>query len=400
VDSALRIISRNFFMKSGGEITLNKGRDLRLDSLRGLMLVTMTVNHLPSSLRLFTDESLGIFSSAEGFVFISGLLAGIVYTRRLRRDGPGGLRQAATHRAGMIWGWQIGAVLTALLAVQVTSWLSGFCSWSNPPLFYAHPWLAALLGSAMLYQPGLLDILPMYCVFVLLLPYALTALEEGRYGRVLGWSAAAWFAVQWIPPIDGGPLYPVHVGSFNIFAWQFLFVLGAAIGHSRVTASAPQVRFRPVLLAAAVGLVVYSWCVRHLQWRPPGCPDWLFGILLNKPNMGVLRLADFLAAAYLVASVSLRFPSFVTWRPLAFLGQHSLAVVAAQSVAVLVLLNFTVLFATPLRDYLATTATIALLFVAAAVHREFLRRRKAAAELRPRQAPVLPLSRPHDVHAA
>jgi hypothetical protein len=387
-------------MKSGGAITLKTGRDLRLDSLRGLMLVTMTVNHLPSSLRLFTDESLGVFSSAEGFVFISGLLAGIVYTRRLRRDGPEGLRQASTHRAGMIWGWQIGAMLTALAAIQLTSWLTGFDSWSNPPLFYAHPWLAALLGSAMLYQPGLLDILPMYCAFVLLLPYVLNALEEGRYKRVLGWSFAAWFVVQWVPPIDGGPLYPVHLGSFNMFAWQFLFVLGAAIGHTRVTASAPQIRFRPILLAAAAGFMVYSWCVRHLQWRPPGCPDWLFGIILNKPNLGIFRLADFGAAAFIVAAVSLRFPSLVTWRPLAFLGQHSLSVVAAQSVAVLVLLNFMGLFATPLRDYLTTGAAISFLFAAAAVHREFVRRRKAAQPFPPRQAPVMALSRSHDVHAA
>jgi hypothetical protein len=387
-------------MKSGGAIISKTGRDLRLDSLRGLMLVTMTVNHLPTSLRLFTDESLGIFSSAEGFVFISGLLAGIVYTRRLRRDGPAGLRQAAVHRAGMIWGWQIGAMLAALAAVQLTCWLSGFCSWNDPPLFYTNPLLAAILGSAMLYQPGLLDILPMYCAFVLLLPYVLNALEEGRYGRVLGWSLLSWFAVQWIPPVDGGPLYPVHVGSFNIFAWQLLFVLGAAIGHSRVTAKAFQIKFRPMLLVAASVFVVYSWCVRHLQWRPPGCPEWLFGILLNKPNLGGLRMADFLAAAYIVGAVGTRFPSLVTWRPLAFLGQHSLSVVAAQCVLILVLLNFLSLFSTPLRDWATTGVTIGFLFAAAAVHQEFVRRKKASVDFSPRQAPGLPLSRPHDVRAA
>ncbi len=91
-------------------------RDLRFDSLRGLMLVCMTVNHLPSSLRAFTDESLGIFSSAEGFVFLSGMLAGLVYTRRLRRDGPGGLHQAVVQRATRIYAWHVGAFLTALVA--------------------------------------------------------------------------------------------------------------------------------------------------------------------------------------------------------------------------------------------------------------------------------------------
>ena len=37
----------------------NIGRDLRFDSLRGLMLVIMTINHLPSLLSRFTDEPLG-----------------------------------------------------------------------------------------------------------------------------------------------------------------------------------------------------------------------------------------------------------------------------------------------------------------------------------------------------
>jgi hypothetical protein len=140
--------------------------------------------------------------------------------------------------------------------------------------------------------------------------------------------------------------------------------------------------------------------VRHLQWRPPGCPDWLFGIILNKPNLGVMRLADFLAAAYIVAALGLRFPALVTWRPLAFLGQHSLAVVAAQSVAVLVVLNFMVLFATPLRDCVTTCVMIGFLFAAAAAHQEFVRRRKAGVPFPPRQAPIMPLARSHDVHAA
>jgi hypothetical protein len=351
-------------------------------------------------MRAVTDGGLGIMASAEGFVFISGLLMGIVYTRRLRRDGPAGLRRAVLHRAEMIWTWQIGAFMAALAAVQLTCWFTGFCSWSNPPLFYSNPWLAALLGSVMLYQPGLIDILPMYCAFVLLLPFVLHALEEGRYKRVLAWSLLSWFVVQWIPPVDGAPLYPIHVGSFNIFAWQFLFVIGVAIGHTRITPSGPQIRFRPAYLAAAAAMAVYGWCVQHLQWRPPGCPDWLFGILLNKPNLGVLRLVDFGAVAFLVGALGLRFPALVTWRPLALLGQHSLVVFAAQSVGVMIILNFSPLFATPLRDCLTTAAMIGFLFAAAAAHREYARRRKAAETFPPRHAPVLPLSRRHDVHAA
>jgi hypothetical protein len=371
-------------------------RDLRFDSLRGLMIISMTVNHLPTSLRAFTDETLGIFSSAEGFVFLSGILIGLVYTRRLRRDGPAGLQQAVVQRATRIYAWHVTAFLTALLAVQFCSWLSGFCSWASPPLFYAHPWLAAVLGSAMLYQPGLLDILPMYCFFVLLVPPVLNALEAGRRWRVLGLSFLAWFIVQWVPPIDGAPLYPVHLGSFNIFAWQFLFIAGVVIGQVRQTDPRPQLSFQPLLLLGAAAVAVYGYGIQRLHWRPD-CPEWLFGILLNKPNLGALRLADFGMVAYLVGAIGGRWPQLVTWRPLAFLGQHSLVVVAAQSVLAIILIQFDGLFATPARDHLVVLGVIAYLFLAAWIHQTLLSRK---APIQPRQMPGLPISRPHDVPAA
>ncbi|HVW20664.1 MAG TPA: OpgC domain-containing protein [Opitutaceae bacterium] len=377
------------------------GRDLRFDSFRGLMLVSMTINHLPSAARLFTDEPLGIFSSAEGFVFLSGLLAGWVYTRRLRREGEAGLRNAAVHRATMIWRWQVAGFLACLGAILALCWITGFCSWSSPPLFYAHPWLSVLLGCTMLYQPGLLDILPMYCFFVLLLPPVLRALERGRYGRVLAWSALPWFIAQWIPPVDGAPLYPIHVGSFNIFAWQFLFVAGVAIGHARISRpNFGMMRFRPLALAGALGVGVFGFCLQRLHWHPP-IPDFLFGILLNKPNLGAFRLLNFGVAAYCFGLIGGYFPRLVTWRPLAFLGQHSLVVVAAQSVAVSMVIQFDSLFATPWLNWLTTAFAVAFLFAAAAAHQRFARATtRDRGPFQPRQAASLGVSRPHEVRAA
>ena len=49
-------------------------RDTLFDSLRGLLLVTMAINHIPSDLHPLTDGALGFVSSAEGFVFLSGLV--------------------------------------------------------------------------------------------------------------------------------------------------------------------------------------------------------------------------------------------------------------------------------------------------------------------------------------
>src|SRR5665213_877198 len=329
---------RQIYLKSKIEV-LPGIRDLRFDTLRGLFLVCMTINHLPTELRAVTDQSLGIFSAAEGFVFLSGLIAGWVYTRKYRTLGAEGLHQASANRAKSIYQWHIGAFLAAFVGVRAVEIWLGYCSPAVPKLFFSHPLESLGLGISLLYQPGLLDLLPMYCAFVLLLPAVVRALEAGHRWTVLGLSAAAWLAVQWAPPVDGAPLYPIVTGSFNLFAWQFLFVAGVAIGHARLSGSEQVSRPRPWVLAAAAAVAVYGFGYRHFQW-PVVWPERTFGILLNKPALGLFRIADFGAVAYLVAAVGARFPSALTYRPLAFLGRHSLTVVAAQSVIIMVLLPF------------------------------------------------------------
>lgn len=342
-------------------------RDLRFDTLRGLFLVLMTINHLPTEMRAVTDQPLGLFTAAEGFVFLSGLLAGWVYTRKFRSVGREGLWQATVDRAKSIYWWQVGALLASFVLVRLTERFFGYCSPTVPKLFFEHPLEALGLGLSLLYQPGLLDLLPMYCGFVLLLPAVISGLEAGRRWLVLGLSGAAWLAVQWAPPIDGAPLYPINTGSFNLFAWQFLFVAGVVIGHARVSGFAQVAKPSRWVLAAAGALAVYGFGVRHFQW-PYLWPDRVFGILVNKPALGLLRMADFGSVAYLVAAAGSRFPALLTSRALSFLGRHSIAVVAAQSVAIMTLLQFPAFFGNATTRTLTAFATIGFLFAAAHVH--------------------------------
>jgi hypothetical protein len=343
------------------------GRDLRLDTLRGLFLILMTVNHLPTEIRAVTDQPLGLFTAAEGFVFLSGLLAGWVYTRRYRSLGAEGLWQAATDRAKSIYRWQVAAFLASFILVQLTERVLGFCSPNVPKLFFGHPLEAVGLGLSLLYQPGLLDLLPMYCGFVLLLPLVIRNLENGRRLMVLAASAAVWLLMQWAPPVDGAPLYPINTGSFNLLAWQFLFVAGVVIGHARVSGFPQVARPSRGVIALVSAIVVYGLGVRHLHW-PYLWPDRTFGMLVNKPALGLLRLADFGSVAFLVALLGERFPWALTSRPLALLGRHSLAVVAVQSVAIMVLLQFSEPFETSLSRTLTATSVVGLLFAVAAIN--------------------------------
>jgi hypothetical protein len=375
-------------------------RDLRFDTLRGLFLVCMTINHLPTEMRSFTDQSLGIFSAAEGFVFLSGLIAGWVYTRKYRSLGAEGLFSASTNRAKSIYRWHIGSFLAAFVCVRAGEIILGYCSPAVPKLFFEHPLESLGLGISLLYQPGLLDLLPMYCAFVLLLPVVIRALEAGRRWLVLGVSAGIWLAVQWAPPVDGAPLYPINTGSFNLFAWQFLFLAGVAIGHARLSGSEQVSHPRPWVLGACGAVAVYAFGIHHFQW-PVLWPDRLFGVLLNKPALGLLRMADFGAVAYLVGAFGAKFPKALMARPLAFLGRHSLAVVAAQSVAIMALLPFAGPFETPLSRTLTAAAVIALLFAVAGVREGLLgHRHSAAAPIGTRQPSGPRLVRPDDARAA
>jgi hypothetical protein len=354
------------------------GRDLRFDTLRGLFLVIMTVNHLPTELRRITDQSVGLFSAAEGFVFLSGLMAGWVYTRRFRSQGPAGLWTAASERAKSIYRWHVGSVLAAFVLVQLTERLVGYCSPAVPRLFFEHPALSLGLGVSLLYQPGLLDLLPMYCGFVMLLPTVIRSLESGRRSLVLAISGGVWLAVQWAPPVDGAPLYPINTGSFNLLAWQFLFVAGVVVGHARACGRPQVSRPSPWVLAGAAAVAVYGIGVHYAQW-PALWPDRVFGVLVNKPALGLLRMADFGCVAYLFGVLGAQFPGALTWRPLAFLGRHSLAVVATQSVAVMGLLQFPSLFGTELSRTLVAAAAVTILFAAAFARQSLLARGAAPA---------------------
>src|ERR1700712_5266558 len=65
------------------------GRDPRLDLLRGFCVFAMIVDHIGGTSWLYTitGGNRGPVTAAEGFVFLSGLVLGIVSCQRLLRDG-------------------------------------------------------------------------------------------------------------------------------------------------------------------------------------------------------------------------------------------------------------------------------------------------------------------------
>mgnify|MGYP003873548571 CR=1 FL=1 len=90
-------------------------RRWELDALRGLMLVLMTLTHMPTMFSLPSGQPFGFVSAAEGFVFLSAYMAGRVYGKRARRDGVAAMQSAFHERALKLYLCQLALLSLVLL---------------------------------------------------------------------------------------------------------------------------------------------------------------------------------------------------------------------------------------------------------------------------------------------
>jgi hypothetical protein len=375
----------------------------------------MAINHIPSDLRAYTDHIFGFVSAAEGFVFLSGLMAGYVYARKFFRNGFEAARRACVQRTTVIYRYHLGAYIAVFAGVVAFGFGHGVFPENTPEEFVAHPWLSLLLGPLLVLQPSLFDILPLYCVLLLATPWILRACAEGRRGWILLGSFQLWALTNFFSPQTPFLYGPVNTGAFNLGAWQLLFVVGAvfgfnwaekerdasyAIGAKNASPNTPNTkspahavpagnedhdnaRARPAeaayvlptppagVLAALLGVAVFLYAMRHAlidTGLPQSAIDWL----ANKNNLAPLRLLNDTILFYLVYMAVSRFPRVISWRPLAWLGQASITVFAVHVVTAYVIQAHPETFSeTASGRTLGTTIMLAALFLGAGLHKLF-----------------------------
>src|SRR5512146_3293072 len=93
-------------------------RDIRIDSLRGLMLAEITLVHVHCPAALLFYECFGRVSPAAGFVFLSGLVAGAVYSRTAEQ-GATAITYRCLRRAFYIHAYHVAAFLVLLALVAI-----------------------------------------------------------------------------------------------------------------------------------------------------------------------------------------------------------------------------------------------------------------------------------------
>lgn len=343
------------------------------------MLVLMAVTHVPTRFASPLGQPLGYVSAAEGFVMLSAYMAGMVYTLRARRDGLPLMKRAFLQRALTIYACQV-ALLTFLFTVVVlVDMLTLEAAIGNLLTFYRQNTPAAIVGAAvLLYNPPLLDILPMYVLFMLASPLVLQHGLRAGFGGLLVMSLLLWLAAQfglgaWLydqaVSTTGLPVPASETGSFSLPGWQFLWVLGLWMGANSAQRAGHFNGFpRPLVIAAALYAAV---CLvgRHTMGQIAFAWDPSLAVVFDKWHLGPLRLLNFLALMVLAMQ-------FAPWlkrhlpriRFLETLGTASLPVFCAHLVLALLALAI-VGDSTPQRplwvDLLLLVGTFAALFAVA-----------------------------------
>lgn len=334
------------------------GRNDGLDALRGIFLVLMTLTHLPTGLSGLLGQPFGQISAAEGFVMLSAFLAGQVYLRRGMRDGFPAMRRALWSRAATVYRHHLALFAFGISLVLMLGMINEQDAITNLFLHYLRdPLQAAGAALLLVYQPALLDILPMYVMFLLLTPWILGHAQRQGWALPLAASVALWAAAllglrasfhQGLMAITGLGLPLDATGSFNPFAWQLLWVVGLWLGTAKLSrdpqrpvALPPRLAPRRLALIVLLALAFLAW--RHVAGQnpfglEPGGAPALGNRLVSKWDLGPLRLLNVFAITLLIAHFG---PGLARRVPLGFfarLGRSSLPVFSAHMVCCLLAL--------------------------------------------------------------
>lgn len=316
----------------------NSQRMPELDALRGLFLVWMTLTHMPTRFSDFLNQPFGFVSSAEGFVFLSALLVSRVYLREARED-EARLRAKLWRRTLKIYGYHLLMLAFAFTVAAAFAERTHRPALYNLLNFYLAHRVVAIIGSALLiYCPPLLDILPMYVIFLFFTPVALAVAVRYGWTWVLAGSGLLWVAAQFglrelvhqvVVQVTHLPIPLQETGAFNLFAWQGVWVVGLWLGARSAEGEMPLARVPGYAVALCGAVCTFFFEVRH-RWLGPHLTQESLGIQVDKWQIGPMRLIN-LAACLVVCYWLRRYVVRVIARePFLTLGKASLQVFCAH----------------------------------------------------------------------
>ncbi len=256
------------------------GRDLTIDVLRALCIVSMTTAHIAyGSLAYATAHVLLWFSGAMGFVLLSGLVVGIVQRSTAERAGLGASRAKAWRRAGVVYTAHLAICAIAFVAATLDPAHSGTFAGAQDFAAWWQPLLAAV---TLQINPANASILSLYVILLILTPLATWALVRRRPWMLAAAVAALYIAGQLAPEAFTLPRLPGVRGHIDWATWQALYFSAFAIGWwwsaIRARLRRPAVWASLLAVAALVGTIarVRLRVIPDIQSPSWWFVDWLF----------------------------------------------------------------------------------------------------------------------------
>lgn len=311
-------------------------RDLRIDLFRGLILINILIVHMGSAAKDMVEGysgalpsvvTLGLTTSAELFVLLSGYAFGLVYWKSLTQKGIWVTQLRAIHRCTQLLMFHL---LTFCLFVSIfyvftdPSDNAKLLEWARLEYYISDPIKALTLLVATIHEPKLFSILPLYIHIIIIAPLLLWLIHKNVWLALtlsFGLYLTAQINPEWIvrDPLSG------NRPGWNVLAWQFIFFIGMYLGHEGKLASLGQNRWGipkvnlPLIMAISCIVIVYVLKLAGgLHLKLPAIDRW---------NLEGLRLLHNAAVVWIVLNILPQSEALTQSRwvmPFVKLGQQSL----------------------------------------------------------------------------
>ncbi|MDB5161240.1 MAG: hypothetical protein JWO96_620 [Candidatus Saccharibacteria bacterium] len=367
-------------------VTQKNNRIHALDIIRGLFLIVILINHIemyPSGFDLFTGRGRLLVSAAEGFFFMSGLLVGMVYRRRLAR-GMKFIFARMWRRALELY---LGSIILTLLFTAGAIYFNdmhikeGLYDVINWPHIFKETVL-------MRYGYGWADFLMRFAILMFLAPFGFYIIAKGKWWLLLLLSLVVW----------------AFRGDNFTLGWQIIFALGMLIGYhwyelkdrlQRLSAPAQKIIKRSLV---AITLVTFTlsyasvyilsllnqnlstlsagWQGFTLHWNSANAFVWLYS---EKWTMGPVRVILFLiwfAVLFMVVDKYISAINKYTRSTVQLLGQNSLFVYIAHAFIVFIFKLFILPGKPLIINLLVTGAALACLIAVTSLYAKLMPKSK------------------------
>lgn len=367
-------------------------RILTLDLLRGFFLLVIMIDHIelyPNIWDFFTGKGRLWVSAAEGFFFMSGLLIGMMYKRRLHLGMKFIFKKMWTRAVQL---YIVGVGFTLLYVSWVVFTHHSPIKDSLPLPFPWHHYIVQAL--LMRFTYGWADFLVRFALLMFAAPFVFFLLSKNKW-----WLALAGIWTAWALRGQGFTL-----------AWQLIFNMGIIIGYywkpmqekfRKLGASRQKIIRRSFLAAGVISftisyasvyllsLLFYLWGRGSLStsWQHVAFTwGWLNHDIWNwsdKWTMGPLRIALFSIWFPVLYGIFRRYEhklAQISHGILEALGRNSLFVYSVHSIIVFTLKMY---FIPPhtniLQNFLITSSGIAAMVI---ITKLYIRYRPAMTAIR------------------